>query len=144
MKSGDRLNQIEPLIAEMLIKLDQTAAKVDRVSEDVAELKIAMQKSNVIATKQSDTISFLLKNQLSFNEKLDQVDQKFDRIDEKFDRVDQKFDRIDQRFDGIDGRLDKMDNNFDEIRRRFVENESTQQEIKLIQESILTLLKNKN
>jgi len=144
MKSGDRLNQIEPLIAEMLIKLDETAVKVDRVSEDVAELKVAMQKSNVIATKQSDTISFLLKNQLSFNDKLNQIDQKLDQVDQKFDQIDQKFDRIDQKFDGIDGRLDKMDNNFDEIKRRFVENENTQQEIKLIQESILTLLKNPN
>ncbi|GLU54636.1 hypothetical protein [Dyadobacter frigoris] len=116
MKSGDRLNQIEPLVAEMLIKLDETAAKVDKVSEDVTHLRIAMQKSNDIASKQSDTISFLLENQMLTNDKMDQMKD----------------------------RLDKMDNNLNEMRRGFVEHMASQQEIKLIQESILTLLKNKN
>ena len=54
MKSGDRLNQIEPLVAEMLIKLDQTAAKVDRVSEDVAELRVSMKRNSEKLDKHTD------------------------------------------------------------------------------------------
>lgn len=151
MRSGDRLNQLEPLVAEMLVKLDETAAKVDKVSEDVEQLRVAMQKSNDIASKQSDAISFLLENQLLTNNKLDQMtgrlngmDSRLDQMDRRLDQMDSRLDQMDRRFDQIDGRLDQMDNNFDEIKRRLVNNENTQQEIKLVQESILTILKSKN
>ena len=130
MKSGDRLNQIEPLVAEMLIKLDQTAAKVDRVSEDVAELRVSMKRNSEkldkhtdILFKQSHAISFLLENQVLTNNKIDKMDVRIDNLETRMDRVEDRLDKIEVKIDKIDNRLDK---------------------IEITTDAILTLLKNKN
>ena len=52
-----RLDQLEPIISEMLAKLDETAAKVERVSAQVRQLTVTF--TNVLAT-QSGNIEFLL------------------------------------------------------------------------------------
>ena len=130
MKSGDRLDQIEPLIVEMLIKIDATSNKVDflageisQLSEEMSKLKVVTHRTIEIIDKQNDSISFLLKNQLELSGKIDKIDEKLENMDRKFDSIDSKFDSIDSRFDSMDSRLGKME---------------------ITQESILALLRNKN
>jgi hypothetical protein len=52
-----RLDQLEPVIGEMLAKQDETAAKVERVSAQVRQLTVVVTNS---LTTQSDNIEFLL------------------------------------------------------------------------------------
>jgi hypothetical protein len=52
-----RLDQLEPVISEMLAKQDETAAKVERVSAQVRQLTVVVTNS---LTTQSDNIEFLL------------------------------------------------------------------------------------
>jgi hypothetical protein len=52
-----RLDQLEPVISEMLAKQDETAAKVERVSAQVRQLTVTVTNS---LTTQSDNIEFLL------------------------------------------------------------------------------------
>ena len=87
MKSGDRLDQIEPLIAEMLIKIDTTSTKVDFLAEEISQLKVAMHRTIEIVDKQNDNISFLLKNQLELSSKIDSMDHKFDSMDSRLDKM---------------------------------------------------------
>jgi hypothetical protein len=52
-----RLDQLEPVIGEILAKQDETAAKVERVSAQVRQLTVVVTNS---LTTQSDNIEFLL------------------------------------------------------------------------------------
>jgi phage shock protein A len=52
-----RLDQLEPVISEMLAKQDETAAKVERVSAQVRQLTVTA--TNALTT-QSNNIEFLL------------------------------------------------------------------------------------
>ncbi len=57
MTPQKRLDQIEPLFAEMLAKQDETSAKVERVSAQVRQLTVTFVQ---VTTAQSDNIQFLL------------------------------------------------------------------------------------
>jgi phage shock protein A len=52
-----RLDQLEPVISEMLAKQDETSAKVERVSAQVRQLTVVV--TNTL-TAQSNNIEFLL------------------------------------------------------------------------------------
>ncbi|WP_221393439.1 hypothetical protein [Dyadobacter sp. NIV53] len=137
MKSGDRLDQIEPLIVEMLIKIDATSTKVDSLTSEIShlsgelsQLKVVTHRTIEMIDKQNDSISFLLKNQLELNGKIDKIDGKLESMDHKFDLIDHKFDSIDHKFDSIDRKFDSMDSRLDKM--------------EITQQSILAILRNKN
>ncbi len=115
MNADRRLDQLEPVISELLIKQDRTDKKVDNLTFMVSNI------TELVIT-QNDNITFLLKNQLHMSDRiekievrLDRMDARFDLIDARLDRMDARFDRMDARFDEMDGRLDKMDGRFDEM-----------------------------
>ena len=123
MKSGDRLDQIEPLIAEMLIKLDTTAEKVDRVAEDVKAHSTQIRGlSNQIGKLSDQTGS--LSNQASKHS--DQILKLTDLMTKQSENV----------FFLLES--------FGKLEKKFVESESTQNQILMVQKSILTLLKSDN
>ena len=55
-----RLDQLEPVISELLARQDETAAKVERVSAQVRQLTVAVTSVLTIQSTQSDNIVFLL------------------------------------------------------------------------------------
>ncbi len=89
------------------------------------------------------------KQQVSFNQRFDRIDdrfehigdklenldnrlqnvekqqvsfnQRFDRIDDRFDHIDDRFGRIDDRFSQVDRRLDRMDSRFGRQEERLEE-----------------------
>ncbi len=67
-----RLDQLEPVISEMLAKQDETAAKVERVSAQVRQLTVVVTNS---LTTQSDNIEFLLTRTQQLTEGQARLDQ---------------------------------------------------------------------
>ena len=104
--ADQRLDQLEPVISELLARQDETAAKVERVSAQVRQLTITT--TTALAT-QSDNIVFLLGKTTQIEQRLDKMDQRLDKVDQRLDKVDQRLDKMDQRLDKVDQRLDKMD-----------------------------------
>lgn len=112
MSTADqRLDQLEPVISELLARQDETAAKVERVSAQVRQLTITT--TTALAT-QSDNIEFLLV-------KTTQIEHRLDRVDQRFDKMDQRFDGMDQRFDGIDQRFNRMDQQLGQLGQQVVQ-----------------------
>jgi seryl-tRNA synthetase len=109
MRSGERLNQIEPLVAEMLIKLDSTAAKVDEATKEISLLKLASARTIEIVIEQSDNISFLIEGQRQLASKVDNLTARVDKIEVRLDKIELRLDNIELRLDKIEVRLDKMD-----------------------------------
>ena len=96
--ADQRLDQLEPIISELLARQDETAAKVERVSAQVRQLTIT---TTAALTTQSDNIEFLLV-------KTTQIDQHLDKIDQHLDKVDQHLEKVDQRLDNMSQQLGQL------------------------------------
>lgn len=64
------------------------------------------------------------------------VDQRFEGIDRSFEQVDQRFEQVDQRFEGVDQRFDHLEA---EVRHAHVQNESLDEAVHKVAESVLAL-----
>ena len=107
--ADQRLDQLEPVISELLARQDETAAKVERVSAQVRQLTIAT--TNAL-TVQSDNIVFLLSKTTQIEQRLDKVDQHLDKMDQRLDKVDQRLDKVDQHLDKVDQQLGQIGQQF--------------------------------
>jgi len=98
LTADQRLDQLEPVISELLARQDETAAKVERVSAQVRQLTIAT--TTALAT-QSNNIVFLLGKTTQIEQRLDRIELRLDKMDERFDRVDQQLGQLGQQFDQL-------------------------------------------
>jgi len=110
--ADQRLDQLEPVISELLARQDETAAKVERVSAQVRQLTIAT--TSALAS-QSDNIVFLLGKSTQIEQRLDKIEVRLDKMDERFDKMDQRFDRMDERFDKMDQQLGQLGQQFNQL-----------------------------
>ncbi|MGI4740499.1 MAG: hypothetical protein ACRYG7_35445 [Janthinobacterium lividum] len=100
--ADQRLDQLEPIISELLARQDETAAKVERVSAQVRQLTIT---TTTALTTQSNNIEFLLVKTTQIEQRLDSMDQRFASMNQRFDSMDQRFDSMDQHFTSMDQQL---------------------------------------
>lgn len=91
--ADQRLDQLEPIISELLARQDETAAKVERVSAQVRQLTIT---TTTALTTQSNNIEFLLVKTTQIEQRLDSMDQRFDSMDQRFDSMDQQLGHLGQ------------------------------------------------
>ena len=71
MTPQERLDQLEPLLAEVLAKQDENSAKIERVSAQVRQLILTTVDA---ATNQSDNIQFLLSEQADLKDRVTRLD----------------------------------------------------------------------
>lgn len=116
--ADQRLDQLEPIISELLARQDETAAKVERVSAQLRQLTIVT--TNALA-KQSDSIEYLLEKTIAIDQRLDKVDQRLDKVDQRLDGVDQRFDKVDQRLEGVSQRLDGVSQQLNQLGQQFTQ-----------------------
>ena len=86
--ADQRLDQLEPVISEMLARLDETAAKVERVSAQVRQLTLTVTHS---IGAQSDNIIFLLEKTAKLEQGQADLRQEMTK---RFENVDQRFDQL--------------------------------------------------
>ena len=78
-----RLDQLEPVISELLARQDETAAKVERVSAQVRQLTVAVTSVLTIQSTQSDNIVFLLDRTQQLTEGQAKLDQKVTGLEQQ-------------------------------------------------------------
>jgi DNA repair exonuclease SbcCD ATPase subunit len=109
MTPDKRLDQIEPVLAELLLRQDKLEQKVDQLNS------IALRTIKIIE-KHGESIAFLLENQMALSARVDKIELRLDKIEDRLDKIETRLDRMDSRFDQIDVRLDKMETAFDEMK----------------------------
>ncbi|MCF0053477.1 hypothetical protein LXM25_25625 [Dyadobacter sp. LJ53] len=92
MNADRRLDQIEPVLAELLVKQDHTDRKVDRLTDIVLNI-------SQVLTKQSDNVSFLLKNQLQMSGQIEKIELTINKIETRLDTMNSRFNKTDDKFD---------------------------------------------
>jgi chromosome segregation ATPase len=159
MTPDKRLDQIEPILADVALKTDRLiessgqildiATRVDTnariAAKGIVDLTAEMRQQFGRQQTQID----LLKADM--NDRFGQVDDRFDRVDQRLEQVDQRFDSVNQRFDSVDQRFDSVNQRFDRVDQRFeqviIEQAELRKEMNMkfaqvaqTQEQILTLL----
>lgn len=116
-----RLDQLEPVISELLAKQDETAAKVERVSAQVRQLTVLF--TNTLTT-QSENIQFLLTQTLELKEGQDRLEQRMDKLEQRMNkleqgqgRVEQRMDKLEQGQDRVEQRMDKLEQDVSELKQ---------------------------
>ncbi|MCE7070168.1 hypothetical protein LZG74_07650 [Dyadobacter sp. CY327] len=80
MNADRRLDQLEPVISELLIKQDRTDKKVDNLTFMVSNI------TELVIT-QNENITFLLKNQLQMSGRIGNIEIRLDGMDSQFKDV---------------------------------------------------------
>jgi len=134
MTPNQRLDQLEPLMAESLQKIDRLIEgqgqileiathadqKADTTAKGLANLTVQMglqfdqQQQQINELRQEMQMGFI-----AIDQKFDRVDLKFDEVNLRFDGVDQQFDEVNQNFAGVDQRFDEVNQKFDEVNQNF-------------------------
>ncbi|MCF0039931.1 hypothetical protein [Dyadobacter fanqingshengii] len=122
MTADQRLDQIEPVLAELLAKQDHTDKKVDRLTDIVLNI-------SQVLNKQSDNVSFLLKNQLQMSGQIENIEITINTIETRLDTMDGGLDKMDDKFDKLDDKFDKMDDKFGKMDGKFGKMAETQNSI---------------
>ena len=124
MTPDRRLDQLEPLMADSLQKIDRLIEGQGRLVE--------------LATNTDRKVD-------AVDQKADAIDRKVDAVDQKADAIDQKADAIDQKVDTVDQKVDAVDRKADTIAKGVVElTVSTQrqyEELKAGQEALMQYLR---
>lgn len=107
MTPQKRLDQIEPLFAEMLAKQDETSAKVERVSAQVRQLIVTTVEAT---TTQSDNIRFLIGKVQSLEQGQQdlrtETKQGFEQVKEDLrTEMKQGFEQVDKRIEQVQQEL---------------------------------------
>ncbi len=105
MTPQKRLDQIEPLFAEMLAKQDETSAKVERVSAQVRQLTLTVVE---VSTVQGDNIQFLLREQAELKTELTQLKAEMAELNVKIAHVEREITQLRAELNGRLGRIEDM------------------------------------
>jgi hypothetical protein len=73
MNPDKRLDQLEPVISELLVKQDKLTELMSNISQ--------------VLDKQNDNVTFLLNNQLHMSGRIDNIAIQMDVIDSRFKKV---------------------------------------------------------
>ena len=130
MTPDRRLDQLEPLMADSLKKIDRliegqgqlteiaTRAdqKADITAKGLADLTLQTQQGFAEVrqnfTQVAQNFTQVDQNFAGVHQDINQVNAKVDRVDEKVDRVDKKVDRVDEKVDSLRA---EMNQRFDQL-----------------------------
>ncbi|MGI4870149.1 MAG: hypothetical protein ACRYFX_03105 [Janthinobacterium lividum] len=98
MTADQRLEQLEPLVAENIAVLDRHTIQLTRLNNAVSRL-------NDIAVQQSDNISFLLEENIKTNERLNQLDKNVAELKTDVAELKQGQGRVEDKLDLILSKL---------------------------------------
>jgi|GEM_PF-2867805 len=139
MTPEKRLDQIEPILADVAQKTDRLIESNGQILQLSVENKADIKKVSLQVDKTARGLAALT---LTVNNRFEKVDQRFDQlsldVDQRFDKVDQRFEGVDRRFDqlsaDVDQRFESVDQRFDQLRtevnQRFENQDTSIQEIK--------------
>ncbi|WP_421828201.1 hypothetical protein [Larkinella sp.] len=113
MTEKERLDQLEPLVAEIALKQDRMLGQIGMIVDQVSLHTVRLDDltRRVTSTeKKIDTLASGLANvTIDLNETRQEIRNRLDQVDQRFDKIDQRFDKIDQRFDKLETQMEKMD-----------------------------------
>ncbi|GAB3895888.1 hypothetical protein [Spirosoma agri] len=116
MTPGRRLDQIEPVLADV-------AQKTDRLIESNGQIFELATKNNTvieITAKGLADLTVLVNGRFNaVDSRFEGVNGRFDMVDDRFEGVNSRFDMVDDRFEAVNGRFDTVDDRFEGVNGRF-------------------------
>lgn len=105
MTPDKRLNQLEPIVADVVQKVDRLIEGNGQIINEVSKIPGIEKNVNIIATGLAE---------LTIN-----VNQQFSQVNQRFGQLDQRFDQQQQQIDGLRGEMQvgfqKIDQRFDQL-----------------------------
>ena len=120
MTPGKRLDQIEPVIGdilktqdehtaqnkEILLRQDEHAGQIRELTRLVIDLSVAQSRTKKELSERMDGFNERMDG---FNERMDGFNERMDGFGERMDGFGERMDRLDGRIDRLDGRIDKLE-----------------------------------
>ncbi|GAB3025683.1 hypothetical protein [Spirosoma pulveris] len=134
MTPDKRLDQIEPILADVALKTDRLIES----NGQILEIATRADTNAKIAAKGIADLTVEMRQQ--FGQQQHQIDRLRTEMNERFGQVDSRFGQIDSRFEQVDSRLDQltsdqaelrqeMRNGFQEVNLKFTQFTQTQEQI---------------
>jgi chromosome segregation ATPase len=113
MTEKERLDQLEPMVADIALKQDRMLGQIGMIVDQVSLHTVRLDDLTRRVTsseKKIDSLANGLANvTIDLNETRQEMRQRFNQFEQRFDKVDLRFDKVDLRFDKLETRLEKMD-----------------------------------
>lgn len=116
MTPDKRLDQIEPVMADVLQKVDRLIEGQGQLVELSTNTKAELEQVKTTGNATARAVANLT---VATQRQFDQLNNRFNEVDNRFGQVDTRFDQVDNRFGQVDTRFDQVDNRFDEADSRF-------------------------
>ncbi|MVM33145.1 hypothetical protein GO755_24100 [Spirosoma sp. HMF4905] len=131
MTPDKRLNQLEPIVADVLQKVDRLIEGNGQIINEVSKIPGIEKKVNVIATGLAELTIDVQEGFANIRQEISQVDDKISRVDEnirqEISKVDNKISRVDE---NIRQELSRVDDKISRV------DESIRQEISRVDDKI--------
>ncbi|GAB3799032.1 hypothetical protein GCM10028819_21460 [Spirosoma humi] len=138
MTPDKRLDQIEPVLADVALKTDRLIES----NGQILEVAIRADSNAKLAAKGVADLTIEMRQQ--FGQQQNQIDQLKTEMNSRFEQVDSRFEQVDNRFEQVDNRFEQVDNRFEQVINEQIElrKEMNQKfsQVAQTQEQILTLL----
>lgn len=112
MTPDERLNQLEPAMADGLQKIDRLIENQGLLVNEVSKIPGIEKNVGIIAKGVVDLTT-------NVNARFDNVDTRFDDVSTQFNGVNTRFDGVNTRFDDVDTRFDGVNTQFGGVNMRF-------------------------
>ena len=113
MTEKERLDQLEPLVADIALKQDRMLGQIGMIVDQVSLHTVRLDDLTRRVTsseKKIDSLANGLANvTINLNETRQEMRQRFDKVEQRFVQVEQRFDKVDLRFDKLETQIEKMD-----------------------------------
>lgn len=113
MTEKERLDQLEPLVAEIALKQDRMLGQIGMIVDQVSLHTVRLDDltRRVTSTeKKIDSLANGLANvTIDLNETRHEMRQRFIQVEERFDKFEQRFDKFEQRFERMETQMGKVD-----------------------------------
>ena len=130
MTEKERLDQLEPLVADIALKQDRMLGQIGMIVDQVSLHTVRLDDLTRRVTsseKKIDSLANGLANvTINLNETRQEMRQRFDKVEQRFDKVEQRFDKVEQRFVQVEQRFDKVDLRFDKLETQIEKMDQTQ------------------
>lgn len=138
MTPDKRLDQIEPVLADVALKTDRLIES----NGQILEVATRADSNAKLAAKGVADLTIEMRQQ--FGQQQNQIDLLRAEMNGRFEQVDGRFEQIDGRFEQVDSRFDKVDDRFEQVVNEQIElrKEMNQKftQVAQTQQQILTLL----
>ena len=130
MTPDKRLNQIEPVLADVVQKVDRLIEGNGQIIHEVSKIP-GIERTVLITAKGLADLT------ISVNQRFNSVDERFNSVDEHFDQFQQE---VNQQFEGVNQRFGQLQH---EVNQRFDQLQQEVSDVKSGQQLILQILREK-